>query len=173
MLLYHSLRRWEKRASLFHHRLTGKEKEHDMGKVDGLGNRTAALEKKIQAYFAACDETAESVVLKNGATSRRQTPYTLAGLAEHLQVSKERIRLGAEGTGSMARTLAGALRRIERYTVERALLGEIQYGVAQKLLADLCLGTSPLPAAENGDAIPTEDDNRIVIVMEDPEGWSQ
>ena len=50
-----------------------------------------SLKGKIEAYFAACDATAERVTLKNGSVTIRQTPYTLAGLSEHLQKPQSEI----------------------------------------------------------------------------------
>ena len=123
-----------------------------------------SLLARINAYFTACDETAERVILKNGNVSYRQTPYTLAGLSEHLGISQQRIRQRAEGSGRGARQFADALRRIERYTVERALLGELQYSVAALLLRDLGSGEK-LP--------PEEDAGNVVIVLEDKEGWCE
>ena len=121
-----------------------------------------SLAKRINAYFTACDKTAERVILKNGNVSYRQTPYTLAGLSEHLGISQQRIRQSAEGSGRNSKQFSNALRRIERYTVERALLGELQYSVAAMLLRDL----------GSGEKLPPEGDAQsIVIVLEDPEGW--
>ncbi|MCE5188254.1 MAG: DNA-packaging protein [Eubacteriales bacterium] len=131
-------------------------------------NRTKpdSLESKMEAYFAACDETAERVTLKNGSVTIRQTPYTLAGLSEHLGIPQaEILKKGRrQGEGTEGRLYAGALRRIGRYIVERALLGELQYSVAAKLLDELDTGEK-LP--------PDEEDRRIVIVLEDKEGWSE
>ena len=131
--------------------------------------RVAARERKAQidAYFAACDATEERVTLKNGSVNCRQTPYTLAGLSEHLSVPQSEIREKAErGADDVARLYAGAIRRIERYIVERALLGELQYSVAAMLLGELGSG-------EKEKLKPDGDDGRIVIVLEDPEGWSE
>lgn len=122
------------------------------------------LGKRIDDYFTACDETAERVILKSGAVSVRQTPYTLAGLAEHLGVSQQSIRDKAEGRSRDGAQYAAALRRIERFTVERALLGELQYSVAAMLLRELGDGEKLPP---DGDA------GKVVIVLEDPEGWSE
>ena len=127
----------------------------------------SALSNRINAYFAACDGTAERVTLKNGSVSCRQTPYTLAGLAEHLGLSQQAIREKAQQSGRIAKLYADALRRIERYTVERALLGELQYSVAAMLLRGLGSG------GEEAALPPAGDDNRVVIVLEDPEGWSE
>ena len=124
------------------------------------------LEGKIEAYFAACDATAERVTLKNGSVTIRQTPYTLAGLSEHLATPQgEILSKGRSGTKSKECILyANALRRIGRYIVEHALLGELQYSVAAKLLEELGTGET-LP--------PSEEDRRIVIVLEDKEGWGE
>jgi len=125
-----------------------------------------SLKSKIEAYFAACDATAERVTLKNGSVTIRQTPYTLAGLSEHLgRPQSEILAKGRkEGEGQESRQLADALRRIGRYIVEHALLGELQYSVAAKLLEELGTGEK-LP--------PDEDEGRIVIVLEDREGWGE
>lgn len=119
---------------------------------------------RIDDYFSECDKTAERVILKSGALSVRQVPYTLAGLAERLGVSQQAIRQRAERGGRIGMHYANAMRRIERYTVERALLGELQSSVAAKLLGELGSGEK-LP--------PDEDAGRIVIVLEDKEGWSE
>lgn len=125
-----------------------------------------SLKGKIEAYFAACDATAERVTLKNGSVTIRQTPYTLAGLSEHLQTPQgEILTKGRKGeNGTEGELFAGALRRIGRYIVERALLGELQYSVAAKLLDELGTGEK-LP--------PDEEDGHIVIVLEDKEGWGE
>lgn len=132
------------------------------GMANTLDERT--LGKAIEEYFAKCDETAERVILKSGSVSYRQTPYTLAGLSEHLGIPQQVIRQKAEAKGPIARLYASAMRRIERYTVERALLGELQYSVAAMLLRELGSGEK-LPPEENGGG--------IVIVLEDKEGWSE
>ncbi len=128
--------------------------------------RQKSLKSKIEAYFAACDATAERVTLKNGSVTIRQTPYTLAGLSEHLAIPQGEIlaksRKGGDGTES--KLLSDALRRIGRYIVEHALLGELQYSVAAKLLEELGTGEK-LP--------PDEEERSIVIVLEDKEGWSE
>ena len=124
------------------------------------------LKGKIEAYFAACDATAERVTLKNGSVTIRQTPYTLAGLSEHLATPQgEILAKGREGgDGVESKQYADALRRIGRYIVEHALLGELQYSVAAKLLEELGTGEK-LP--------PNEQESRIVIVLEDKEGWGE
>ena len=124
------------------------------------------LKSKMEAYFAACDATAERVTLKNGSVTIRQTPYTLAGLSEHLATPQgEILAKGKRGGKSEERKLyANALRRIGRYIAEHALLGELQYSVAAKLLEELGTGEK-LP--------PDEEDRRIVIVLEDKEGFGE
>jgi len=125
-----------------------------------------SLKSKMEAYFAACDATAERVTLKNGNVTIRQTPYTLAGLSEHLGKPQTEILAKGRKGGESAecRYYADALRRIGRYIVEHALLGELQYSVAAKLLEELGTGEK-LP--------PDEGESRIVIVLEDKEGWSE
>ena len=124
------------------------------------------FEGKIEAYFAACDATAERVTLKNGSVTIRQTPYTLAGLSEHLATPQGEILAKGRkgGKGEESKQITNALRRIGRYIVEHALLGELQYSVAAKLLEELGTGEK-LP--------PDEEDRRIVIVLEDKEGWGE
>lgn len=124
------------------------------------------LKGKIEAYFAACDATAERVTLKNGSVTIRQTPYTLAGLSEHLKKPQSEILAKGREGGKSAESnhFADALRRIGRYIVEHALLGELQYSVAAKLLEELGTGEK-LP--------PNEQESRIVIVLEDKEGWGE
>lgn len=124
------------------------------------------LKSKMEAYFAACDATAERVTLKNGGVTIRQTPYTLAGLSEHLSMPQGEILAKGRKGGKSAESkdIANALRRIGRYIVEHALLGELQYSVAAKLLEELGTGEK-LP--------PNEEDRRIVIVLEDKEGWGE
>ena len=129
-------------------------------------DKPKSLKSKIVAYFAACDATAERVTLKNGSVTIRQTPYTLAGLSEHLATPQgEILAKGKRGGKSEERKLyANALRRIGRYIAEHALLGELQYSVAAKLLEELGTGEK-LP--------PDEEDRRIVIVLEDKEGFGE
>ena len=103
---------------------------------------------------------------KTGSVTIRQTPYTLAGLSEQLKTPQSEILAkGRRGGKSEERKLyANALRRIGRYIAEHALLGELQYSVAAKLLEELGTGEK-LP--------PDEEDRRIVIVLEDKEGWGE
>lgn len=125
--------------------------------------KTELIKRRTAEYFADCDATAERVSLKSGLTSIRQIPYTLAGLAEALGVDKRAILQFCQGgpDGSKKAILCGALRRIERYTVERLLMGELTGSAASLLLKDLGIGASEQ----------TEDGGRIQIVMDDPQGW--
>jgi len=129
--------------------------------------KSSRIIRETEAYFAHCDSTRERIEAKNGQTSFRQTPYTLAGLADRLGLDKETIRDMAR-TGSdkspTVRCLRSALRRIERYTVEHALLGELQLSVAQMLLSDLGCGTH-LSETATGEG--------IVVRLEDPKGWGE
>ena len=129
-------------------------------------DKPKSLKSKIEAYFAACDATAERVTLKNGSVTIRQTPYTLAGLSEHLGIPQAEILAKGrkEGESRGRKNFSDALRRIGRYIVEHALLGELQYSVAAKLLEELGTGEK-LP--------PDERESRIVIVLEDKEGWGE
>ncbi len=120
--------------------------------------------ERIRDYFSACDETAEEVTGRNGRSLSRRCPYTLAGLAEHVGMSKQALLERAAGRGKTAEAIAGALRRIERYTVERALLGELSSSVTAMLLGDL-----GVTAAAKADG---EDARSIVVRLEDREGWS-
>lgn len=124
------------------------------------------LQSRIEAYFAACDATQERNVLKNGNVEVRQTPYTLAGLSEHLGIPQSEMLGKARREDECAENglFARAMRRIGRYIAERALLGQLQYSVAAKLLEEL----------ETGEELPPDErEKRIVIVMEDKNGWSE
>ena len=127
--------------------------------------KKGSLKSRIDAYFTACDKTAERTTLKNGGVSVRQVPYTLAGLSEHLGIPQAEIREKArDGGGVAGGEFAAAIRRIERYIVERALLGELQYSVAAMLLGELGTGEKLPPDVDAG---------RVVIVLEDKEGWGE
>ena len=125
--------------------------------------RTRELERRIEAYFASCDATRERVEQKNGGVQYRQVPYTLQGLAAETGLAKAELLAESGGASARARLLSGALRRIERHLVERALLGEVQVALAQVLLRELGLD-APQPAVEA--------DRRWEIVLDDREGWS-
>lgn len=125
------------------------------------------LQCDVNDYFRLCDATAETVLLKSGAPSVRQIPYTLAGLSAHIGMDKGRIKELAEGKGRRSRNirepLRDAMRRIERYTVERALLGELQLSLASLLLRDMGYGADLAAPDEKG----------LVIRMDDPKGWGE
>lgn len=123
------------------------------------------LQERVKTYFAACDATAERLVQKNGAIVYRQIPYTMAGLASHVGLSQQEIRRlavsDAPGEKRAAAAMADAIRRIERYTIERALIGELNTSIVSLLLKDLGYGTTP------------EKEERIEILLDDREGWSE
>lgn len=128
-------------------------------------NGTADLEQAVEAYFAACDATRERYEQKNGAIGYRQVPYTLAGLSAAIARSEQSIRAAAEGQGTRKeqRILSDALRRIAQHLSERALMGELQANVAMPLLHALGIsGEEP----QDGDG------GRLIVVMDDREGWS-
>lgn len=122
-----------------------------------------ALAERVEAYFTACDETNERVILKNGGVSYRQIPYTLAGLSAAVGIPKKRILDIAAGNGPKQTgvILGDALRRIERHVVERALLGELQLSAVPLVLDDL-------GCEKGGDRA---DDARITVTLVDPERW--
>lgn len=128
------------------------------------GERTMtvrALGERIEAYFAACDATRERMEQRNGAAAYRQVPYTLAGLAAATGLGKaELLRLAADG-GRRGALVRAALLRVERHLSERALMGELQATMAQALLREL----APEAAGEG-------DERRVVVVLDDREGWS-
>ena len=96
------------------------------------------LESSIRAYFAACDQTRERTPLKNGGFEERQIPYTLYGLAVATGYAPKRIvELANGGRGAAARLFREAVSRIEAYTLERALLGELSHQMALATLTPL------------------------------------
>ena len=98
---------------------------------------------------------------RNGAAAYRQVPYTLAGLAAATGLGKaELLRLAADG-GRRGALVRAALLRVERHLSERALMGELQATMAQALLREL----APEAAGEG-------DERRVVVVLDDREGWS-
>ena len=127
-------------------------------------SKTEHLKRRVDAYFAACDASAERYEQKNVAIGYRQIPYTLAGLAAAVARSEQSILDAAEGQGRTEeqRILSDAVRRIAGYLSERALMGELQATVALSLLSEL-RGRTP-----DGDA----EDGKLVVVMDDREGWS-
>jgi len=105
---------------------SAKDKEADMNK------RTERMNRAIGAYFAACDATRERHELKNGGTEERQIPYTLFGLARAAQLTPEEV-LRAFHAGRCSKEdaiLRDAVLKVAAYTLERALLGELNYQTA-------------------------------------------
>lgn len=128
-------------------------------------NKTEDLQRAVDAYFAACDATRERCEAKNGTVTYRQTPYTLAGLSAAIARSEQSIRAAAEGQGTRTeqRILSDAMRKIAQHLSERALTGELQASVALTLLKALEL-----------DGEQTQDGaNRLTVVLDDREGWSE
>lgn len=130
------------------------------------GLNAIEIQSAIRAYFADCDRPRAEEGGKPQKSVCRKTPYTLAGLAAAVGVDRERIKAIAQkpGNGKLSALFRDALRRIERYTVEGALLGELQLSVAQMLLADMGYGVKPSES---------EKSEALVITMDDPERWGE
>ena len=127
--------------------------------------KAAAVQSAIEAYFADCDRPRAEDGQKAAKNVCRTTPYTLAGLAAATGIDRDRIKeLSRESEASkVGRLFRDALRRIERYTVEGALIGELQLSIAQMLLSDMGYGVkSPDAAGES-----------LVITMDDPGRWGE
>ena len=123
-----------------------------------MNKRTERMNSAIGAYFAACDATRERRELKNGATEERQIPYTLFGLARAVRLTPEEV-LRAFHTGRCSKEdaiLRDAVLRIAAYTLERALLGELNYQSALDALRSLGLFGAPEQA-----------DGTLSIVLDD------
>ena len=117
------------------------------GKEDTMNGKR--LESSIRAYFAACDQTRERTPLKNGGFEERQIPYTLYGLAVATGYAPKRIvELANSGEGAAAKLFREAVSRIEAYTLERALLGELSHQMALAALEELG-GSTPAATAEH------------------------
>ena len=127
-----------------------------------MNKRTERRNSAIGAYFAACDATRERRELKNGSTEERQIPYTLFGLARAVKLTPEEI-LAAFRTGRRSKTdaiLRDAVLKVAAYTLERTLLGELNYQSALEALRALGLSK----AAE------TQADGTLQIVLDDAAG---
>ena len=114
-----------------------------------MERKTERLNRAIGAYFAACDATRERRELKNGSTEERQIPYTLFGLARAAELTPEEV-LSAFHTGKRSKTdtiLRDAVLRVAAYTLERTLLGELNYQAALDTLKSMGLTN----AAERAD----------------------
>ncbi len=160
-----------------------------------------ALRAAAEEYFAACDATRERVVLKNGEVTYHQVPYTMAGLCAHLGLPRVVLEAARGGEGSPRReesdetkkaprksagcskgeeeaqaALCWAAARVEQYMVERALLGELNAGVAAMLLNDWGYGCGRNGRDNRGRGDSGEDSagrGALTVVLEDPEGLSR
>ena len=126
-----------------------------------MNRRTERMTEAIGAYFAACDATRERRELKNGGIEERQIPYTLFGLARAVRLTPEEV-LAAFHTGRCSREeelLRDAVLKIAAYTLERALLGELNYQSALEALKGMGLsGTA------------AQGDGELQIVLDDAAG---
>lgn len=103
------------------------------------------LAARIEAYFDQCMSSKREYPLKNGSVQVRYTkPPTIAGLAVHLGVHKDTVYsymsaesktgVSSETTKDIAETLTRARDRIEAFTVEAAMSGDIDAKTAQLIL---------------------------------------
>ena len=126
-----------------------------------MNRRTEDLQQAIGAYFAACDATRERIPLKNGGFEERQIPYTLFGLARAVRLTPEEV-LSAFHTGRCSEEeaiLRDAVLRVAAFTLERALLGELNYQSALEALKGMGLSGTAAQA-----------DGTIEIVLDDAAG---
>ncbi len=138
--------------------------------ITGRSVKASSAEKLRAAaneYFASCDATRERLQLKNGELAYHQVPYTLAGLCAALGLEKEYVKNAKDGATTGLKeaeraVLSWAALKVEQYTVERALLGELNSAVASVLLKDWGYGQGLSSAALS----------EIKVVLEDPEGLS-
>jgi len=130
----------------------------------------AAFASAVKDYFEQCDSTREKIVLKNGGITYHQIPYTLAGLASHLNIDTATLVRYCNGSypGRNRKRIQTLLRtaatRVERYVVERALLGELNNAVAAMLLKSWGYGETSEAETVHGDT--------LEVKMDDPEQWS-
>jgi hypothetical protein len=127
-----------------------------------MNKRTERMADAIGAYFAACDATRERRELRNGSTEERQIPYTLFGLARAVRLTPEEV-LSAFHTGRCSKEdaiLRDAVLKVAAYTLERTLLGELNYQSALEALRALGLSK----AAE------TQADGTLQVVLDDAAG---
>ena len=126
-----------------------------------MSRKTERMNSAIGAYFAACDATRERRELKNGGTEERQIPYTLFGLARAVRLTPEEV-LSAFHTGRCSKEeaiLRDAVLRVAAYTLERALLGELNYQSALEALKGMGLsGTA------------AQGDGKLEIVLDEAAG---
>lgn len=110
-----------------------------------------AITQAMEGYFARCDETRERFAQKSGGFSERQIPYTLYGLALAVGMNPRRLLQLVRGEGGPAwkgRLLLAGVTRIAAYTMERALLGELNYQTALSALKELGLSEAGEEAGE-------------------------
>ena len=109
-----------------------------------MNKHAERLEGAIRAYFAACDATRERQPLKNGGFEERQIPYTLFGLARAVRLTPKEI-LSAFHTERRSETnaiLRDAVLKVAAYTLERTLLGELNYQSALEALRAMGLSNA-------------------------------
>lgn len=163
-------------------------------------NKAAALRAAAEEYFTACDATRERVVLKNGEVTYHQVPYTMAGLCAHIGLPRAVLEAARRGTEDALQqvpsresrkaprrsnasaqpgedvqsALSWAAARVEQYMVERALLGELNAGVAAMLLNDWGYGCGRNTRESRGDSGgDSAGRGTLTVVLEDPEGLSR
>ncbi|MEZ4628407.1 MAG: hypothetical protein R2912_10120 [Eubacteriales bacterium] len=127
-----------------------------------------SLKSKTEAYFAACDATAERVTLeKRKCNDPPDTVYAFAGLSEHLAIPQGEILAKSRkgGDGPECALYADALRRIGRYIAELPLITS-QYSAASVASKNPEVWRETPPP-------PTRWESKIVIVLEDREGWDE
>ncbi len=127
-----------------------------------MNKRTERMADAIGAYFAACDAPRERRAPRNGSTEERQIPYTLFGLARAVRLTPEEV-LSAFHTGRCSKEdaiLRDAVLKVAAYTLERTLLGELNYQSALEALRTLGLSK----AAE------TQADGTLQVVLDDAAG---
>lgn len=104
-----------------------------------------ALAARIESYFDLCEASRHEYPLRNGSVQVRYTkPPTMAGLSVFLGVHKdtvysymsgqERASLSGETTKSIADVLTRARDRIEAFTVEASMSGDIDPKTASLIL---------------------------------------
>jgi hypothetical protein len=127
-----------------------------------MTKKSERLDRAIGAYFAACDATRERRELKNGGAEERQIPYTLFGLARAACLTPEEVLAAfrAEKRSKESAILRDAVLRVAAYTLERALLGELNYQSALDALRSMGLYGVPEQQA----------DDTIRIVLDDTAG---
>ena len=126
-----------------------------------MSKRSEQMNCAIRAYFAACDATRERRELKNGGFEERQIPYTLYGLARAVRLTPEEVLsvFHTERHSKEAALLRDAVLKVASYTLERTLLGELNYQSALETLRAMGLSK----AAE-------QTDGTLEIVLDDAAG---